>query len=137
MSGNIPNSSYSNGLIVAKKSATSKISLVADSINLQDLGYVITASSEGKSSISLEALNDIYVESINPDPSAGQKATINASGDVSLKSKEGNIGIHSQVVGSALESLGGNLILNAKNIWVDSNQTGQKPSITYTGGGLI
>ena len=137
LSGNIPNSSYSNGLIVAKKSATSKISLVADSINLQDLGYVITASNVGKSSISLEALNDIYVESINPDPSAGQKATINASGDVSLKSKEGNIGIHSQVVGSALESLGGNLILNAKNIWVDSNQTGQKPSITSTGGGLI
>lgn len=137
LSGNIPNSSYSNGLIVAKKSASSKISLVADSINLQDLGYVITASSGGKSSISLEALNDIYIESINPDPGAGQKATINASGDVSLKSKEGNIGIHSLVVGSALESLGGNLILNAKNIWVDSNQTGQKPSITSTGGGLI
>ena len=137
LSGNIPNSSYSNGLIVAKKSASSKISLVADSINLQDLGYVITASSSGESSISLEALNDIYIESINPDPGAGQKATINASGDVSLKSKEGNIGIHSLVVGSALESLGGNLILNAKNIWVDSNQTGQKPSITSTGGGLI
>lgn len=137
LSGNIPNSSYSNGLIVAKKSASSKISLVADSINLQDLGYVITASSDGKSSISLEALNDIYIESINPDPGAGQKATINASGDVSLKSKEGNIGIHSLVFGSALESLGGNLVLNAKNIWVDSDQTGQKPSITSTGGGLI
>ena len=134
MSGNIPSSSSSNGLIVAKKSATSKISLVADSINLQDLGYVITASS---GSISLEALNDIYIESINPDPGAGQKATIYASGDVSLKSKEGNIGIHSLVVGSALESVGGNLILNAKNIWVDSNQTGQKPSITSTSGGLI
>ena len=131
MSGRVGSSSYTNGLLVAKtkKNGTPEISLSADSVSLQDESYLIAVSDE--SSISINAINDIYLESCNPNSGSGYKMTVaTTGGNTSLVSKKGSIGINSKLYGGAIEAVSGSVNLNAyDSIWILSDQTGQKASL--------
>lgn len=115
---------YKNALISASKDRMSKISLSADNLYLQSKAYVV-ANGESDNEISLRAKKDIYIESLE----TGLNSTIYASGLISILSENGNIGINSQLSGSALyvPVNGGEIKINAgDSLWVKVRNTGSR-----------